>query len=1420
MGTVLSIGLDVGSTTIKIVAINPHGEIVYKDYRRHYADISFALPVVFEKFKEHFDGETIRFSITGSAGMGIAERCGVSFVQEVVASSNVIMRNFPGIRTFIDIGGEDAKMIFFNDGKSPDMRMNGNCAGGTGSFIDQIASILAVEVDELSNLAESAQIIYPIASRCGVFAKTDVQNLLSRNVSKNDIAASVFHALSIQIVTSLARGYNVEPAVFICGGPFTYIPSLRKAFSNVIKLQEKELFLSEHAEVIPAWGAAMHACEQTMDYAIPEILDLFRKSYSTTAQRHSIRLKPLFNNQKEFIEWQESKKRYKLPKAGIHEIEEGPCYLGVDSGSTTTKIVALDAKGRIFFHLYEKNQGNSLLTVAKGLRKLFLKTLRANKSLAIVGSCVTGYGEDLIRNAFNLHAGMVETIAHYTAALSFNPNVSFILDIGGQDMKAVFIKNKTIVRLEINEACSSGCGSFIETFAHSLNHSVSTFAELACTSNHPCDLGTRCTVFMNSKVKQSLREGAPIADISAGLGYSVIKNCLNKVLKLNDFSVLGDHIMVQGGTFRNQSIIRAMELNTGKDVIVTDHPELMGAYGAALYAMNNSNSRPILLKELINPEIYSNKITACKNCENQCTVTCFKFGNGKVYFTGNKCEKIFSNRGTYEKKGRNIYNEKYDLLFNRKCKSKINNISIGIPRALGIYEDYPFWHTLLTGCGYNVVLSDASTMKIYETGANTIMAENICFPAKLANGHIFNLIEKKVDRLFMPFVVHEKKEDAMAVNSFNCPIVTGYSEVIKSAINPAGNYDTPIDAPSFTFKNNNLLKKACWNYIQSLPVKTALKKNVFEEVFAKSSAEQQYYKDILVEKCNDIVRHASETGRLVILLAGRPYHADPLIQHKIADMIADFDVDVISEDVARYYKLPPHTTQSVLQWELSSRIIKAAEWAANADDNVHFVQLTSFGCGTDAFILDEVSDVLLRKNKNATFLKVDDINNIGSMRLRIRSLIESLKHNQEKSVLKEKKPVKTHPFQKKDRKRKLLVPWFGDFYSPFFPALCSLLGYDAENLPPNDQESAELGLKFSNNEVCYPATLVIGDCMKALLNGKYDRNEIAFVILQTGGQCRATNYIALLKKAMISEGFNDVPVIAIGIGGSKFNEQPGFKFRWTKIFSTLVNSFLYADCLSQMYYAAAPRELKTGTIEKIKNQYIRSGITTLLSKKPQQLIKLTAMAADDFANAIEKINIPRIGIGGEIYVKYNAFSNKNILNWLVKRGIEPVVPPFTEFLLEGFASSEARVNGNIEKRSQPRFVKNFFERKILKAVQKMEERAKAFPYYRPIGNPHHEAEVASKIINLNAQFGEGWLVPASFARFAQEGINNVVSLQPFGCIANHIVSKGIEKRTKDLYPHLNLLFLDMDSGVSEANIFNRLHFMACNAEKELTATNC
>ena len=1405
-------GVDIGSTTFKIVVVDRNGDILFSNYKRHNTDIRNAALEAYRGVFEALGDCDLKMTLTGSVGMGYAEASGMDFVQEVVASAELIKAKFPEIRTFIDIGGEDSKMIFFEDHKSPDMRMNGSCAGGTGAFIDQTAAILNVETKELDTLASTAETIYPIASRCGVFSRTDIQNLVSRNVSKNDVAASVFNAVAIQVISSLSRGTDIMPKVFFCGGPFAFLPQLKKAFVNQLKLNEEDCVLSENAQFVPAWGSALISLKndlpsQTLSTMISSIENDSGKLFNVTSRR----LPALFRSQEEFEKWKTKKGCRAVGKTSWEQLKDTDCFLGVDSGSTTTKIVLIDKKQNVVFQDYSRNNGDSFTAFWEGLKRLRDEARKNGREIRIIGSATTGYGENLIKTAFGLHRGIIETIAHYMAARKIVPDVSFILDIGGQDMKAVFIENGIIKRLEINEACSSGCGSFIENFANMLNYPVAEFAQMSCFAKNPCDLGTRCTVFMNSKVKQAMREGAEVEDIAAGFSYSVVKNCLFKVLKLKDVKELGKNIVVQGGTFRNLSIVRALEMQTGVDVVYSDIPEMMGAYGAALYALENhsENDNPITLDQLVESREYSSHFEVCPGCENKCTVKIFQFANGNKFYSGNNCEKVFSNKSESSRKGINQHHERYRMLFDRE-KVKNPVMKIGIPRGLGMYENYPFWHKMFTYCNIQPVLSRPSTNKLYEKGIHSIMSDNICFPAKLMHGHIMDLIERGVDRIFYPYAIYENKEDGTSSNSYNCPVVAGYSDVIISSMDPQHNYGIPVDNPTTSFNNNKLLKKSCVEYLVSLGVK----KKIAAEAFEEALQEQHRYVVTLAEQNCHIVEKAKRENRMVIMLAGRPYHIDPLIQHKISDCITDMGIDVITENITLMSGDDVFSEiNAISQWAYPNRVFKAAKYVANSTENIHFVQLTSFGCGPDAFIIDEISDVLKRSGKSLTLLKIDDVNNIGSLRLRIRSLVESLRFSHTRASY--QPPVKLPVFTEQERHRTILAPYFAEGYSEFLPAIFDLMGYKLVNLPMGDIEAAETGLKYSNNEVCYPATIVIGSIIKALESGKYNLDEVAVAMTQTGGQCRATNYLALIKDALISAGYN-LPVISVAFGSDMLNEQPGFKMKLKGNVAIAVYTLLYADCISRLYYSSVVREKEKGIAKKLRYKYIDKALPFIANRDRKALLRLFKEAVAEYRTVIdEKVKAPIMGVVGEIYVKYNSFSHKNVLEWLSEQGVEVVAPSMYNFFANSFVNKHINRKNHVKEEDTPLFISDMIYRILQACVRRFDKIGSKFPFYQPFADIFHDAKLASNIINLSANFGEGWLIPAELASFAERGINNVVSLQPFGCIANHVISKGVDKRVKKIYPKMNLLFLDFDSSTSDANVFNRLHFMVDNAKKEL-----
>lgn len=1403
------LGIDIGSTTVKVVVLGEDREMLYADYRRHNMNIRETLTAALSPVAERYPEAKLRVAVTGSVGMGYAECWSLPFVQEVIAAATLVKHQFPQTRTFIDIGGEDSKMIFFEEGRVPDIRMNGNCAGGTGAFIDQTAGLLNVEPSELNQLAERAQTVYPIASRCGVFSKTDIQNMLARNVSKSDVALSVFHAVSLQVIGTLSRGLDVKAPVFFCGGPFAFLPMLKKTFLENLHISEADCVEVPDARVVPAYGTALMAesvCKT------PVVLSDFVHNVEHLAIGDDVlqqnRLAPLFHTDQEFEDWKLQKQNFFVPRVAWEDLQRDEVFMGVDSGSTTTKLVVLDAEGRLLYKDYRPNNGNSFGAFCDALKGFKSVCDEHHFTPMIVNSAVTGYGENLLKTAFGLHHGLVETMAHYLGAKSVSPEVSFILDIGGQDMKAIFVENQAIRRLEINEACSSGCGSFIETFAKMLGYKVADFASIACGAKHPYDLGTRCTVFMNSKVKQAMREGTTPEDISAGFAYSVVKNCLFKVLKLRQMQELGEHLVVQGGTFKNLAVVRALELMTGKDVRFSDIPELMGAYGCALFAKSQPVTKVHTLDDMLSIRHFETEQQTCPGCPNHCAVLQYKFSNNRCYYAGNNCEKVFANASETIQKGVNQHHERLKMLYKRPIiPVSESKLKIGIPRSLGVFELYPFWHALFTECGFSVILSGPSTNKQYEQGIHTVMSENICFPAKLMHGHVFDLAQRGVDRVFYPYVVLERKSDAKARNSYNCPIVAGYSDVMKNAIDTMERFHIPFDAPVVSMNDDKLMRAGCREYLKQLGVDAV----TIERAIDAAVKAQDDYDQAQHRRAKEIVRNASVQNRMVVVLAGRPYHSDPLIQHKISDVLADMGIDVVTEFVAddRDMEVYKELT-AVAQWTYPNRVFKAAHYVANSRENVHFMMITSFGCGPDAFIIDEVHDILDRKGKSFTLLKVDDVNNIGSLRLRVRSMVESLKFSRKVEV--DKPYVTTPPFQLDDRRRTILGPYFAGGYSEFIPTVFKMSGYNLVTLPLGDKECVDLGLQYANNDVCYPATIIVGSLLKALRSGQYNLDEVAVIITQTGGQCRATNYIMLIKKALVNAGFENVPVLSLALGDTLANEQPGFVLDTKSLAIPTIFTLLYADCLSRIYYASRPRELYPGKAKELHQKYMEACFPLIESRNYRGMKKLLAEAVREFSENIDGgKTLPQIGVVGEIYIKYNSFGHLNILDWLADQGVEVVAPSIYNFFMNSFVNRHINKDLHIQPVGLPLFLTDVVYKILYHYAKEFDKICSPFPYYRPFADMFHEAKLASRMVNMAANYGEGWLIPAEMSALAESGVKNIISLQPFACISNHIISKGVEKKIRQFYPDLNLLFIDFDGGTSEANVFNRLHFMIENS---------
>jgi predicted CoA-substrate-specific enzyme activase len=1407
-------GIDIGSTTAKIVVLDESGEMLFFAYQRHNTEVLVAVHALLDKAQRALGECTGQILFTGSAGMGLCEQFDLPFIQEVIASAEVIRCRYPRVQTLMDIGGEDAKLIFF-DGAQPDIRMNGACAGGTGAFIDQMATLLNVSILELDALAAEHTNVLPIASRCGVFAKTDVQNLLSRDTPRADIAASIFNAVVLQTLATLARGHAIRPQVVFAGGPLAFLPSLRAAFIRALGLEDGDWLEVDHPELFSAHGAALAANQEAGQPAFSLSALIARLASAPAEPASAGRLPPLFSDAEEFQRWSTARQRHHVMRVDARQVH-GECFLGIDSGSTTTKLALIDHRGRLFFEYYHNNNGNAIQAVQRGLEEIRQLFAELPNPPQIVRSTVTGYGEDLIRAAFGCDQGMVETLAHFRAARAFDPQVSFILDIGGQDMKAIFVQDGHIQRIEINEACSSGCGTFIETFASTLGHSVADFARTACSAGQPCDLGTRCTVFMNSRVKQALREGAAIGDISAGLAYAVIKNALHKVLKITDTAVLGSHIVVQGGTFRNPAIHKAFEQLLGQSVVCPDSPELMGALGAALEARaayqrhTQGLGLSIGLDDLESAGQYRKQSIRCRGCENTCAVTKLTFANGNIFYTGNRCERTFSNRGERRQPGVNLPARKRELLFDRPMAPPSGGrLTLGVPRALNMYENFPFWCTLLVESGLAIRLSDPSQSALFESGAPTVMSENICFPAKLLHGHILNLIEAHVDRIFYPMVFYEKREFSDAINTFNCPIVSGYPDVVRSAIDPHGDHAVPFDQPTVTFLDLSLLKKSCWEYLQGLGVA----RRTFERAFSRGLTAQSEYKAEMQRLGTETYARACADGRQVVMLVGHPYHVDPLINHKIPEALAYMGVDVLCEDTVPLAPEQELDDLHVLsQWAYLNRCFHAARWTGQ-QSNVELVQLNSFGCGPDAFVLDEVRGILSEYGKNHTVLRIDEIDSIGSARLRLRSMLEA--RDMQKSADKARSPVGPRPrqttreYRRADDGKVVIVPPFSRFCSPAIIRPIMDLGYNIEVLPPSDRESVEVGLKYTNNEICYPGIIVIGDAIKALQSGQYHPDDVIVGSWETGGQCRASNISSLLKKALVAAGYADTPVVTLSTKLKSFNAQEEFKFNLPKYLIKAMLGMIYTDGISAMYHSTVVRERTKGDALALTDKWMTPFENGTMPVTKRDVLANLRQAVSEF-NSLStfKDRLPKVGIVGEIYVKYNTFVNHDIVQWLIDQELEPILPPLLTFFIGSFIGYKAGVSSRIRRPDVLYGLSALGQRIVQSVINQAEAILHNFSYYHSHRQITQVAETAADALHLTHQYGEGWLLSGEIGEFVKSGVNNVLCLQPFGCIANHVIAKGVARRLKSLYPDINLLFIDLDAGASEVNQINRAYFFA------------
>ncbi len=1401
------LGIDIGSTTVKVAVLDEDNKLLFSEYRRHFARIKETLRELLTHASEKLGDCEVAPDITGSGGLALAKVIDVPFEQEVVCVSSALEKAAPKTDVAIELGGEDAKIIYFSK-SGIEQRMNSVCAGGTGSFIDQMAALLMTDASGLNEYAKTYDTVYPIAARCGVFAKTDIQPLINEGATKPNLAVSIFQAVVNQTISGLACGKPIRGHVAFLGGPLHFLDQLREAFIRTLNLDAEHAILLENSHLFAAIGAALHSdSEKTISLsALTEKL-----SDDLKIEVEVSRLDPLFKDEKELAEFRERQHSYHVRRGDLATYS-GNVFLGIDAGSTTTKLAVIGERGELLYDFYSNNNGSPVKTTIRAMKEIYSLLPSTAK---IAGSCSTGYGEALLKSAMNLDYGEVETIAHYTAAAFFDPEVDTILDIGGQDMKCIKIRNGVVDNVMLNESCSSGCGSFIETFAKSLDYEVHDFAEIALTAKTPIDLGSRCTVFMNSKVKQAQKEGASVEDISAGLAYSVIKNALLKVIKLTDPKQLGHQIVVQGGTFYNDAVLRAFELVSGREPIRPDIAGIMGAFGAALIARENYTegfTSTTISEEDVKALTYETQMARCGLCTNNCLLTINKFTGGRRFITGNRCERGLGMKKNAENLP-NLYDYKYNQLFNYESlpPEKARRGEIGVPRVLNMYENYPFWHTFLTKLGYRVILSPKSSKDIYNMGIESIPSDTECYPAKISHGHVMWLVKQGLKTIFYPCVPYERNETPDAINHYNCPIVTSYSENIKNNMEEIETGKITYIRPFLALDNPEALKA---RMLREFKKHTDITKKEISDAVDAAYAEADRVKKDLQKKGEETIAFLKETGKLGIVLAGRPYHVDPEINHGIPELINSYGVAVLSEDSISHLSEVERPLIVADQWMYHSRLYRAANYVKTSE-NLELIQLFSFGCGLDAVTTDCVNDILSNSNKIYTVLKIDEVSNLGAARIRIRSLLSAVKARQKHHV--KPTPVSTaldRALFTKDMQKDytVLCPQMSPIHFSMLQAALRHLHINFVVLPDADRDTINTGLKFVNNDACYPSIIVVGQMMQAITSGKYDTDNLAVAITQTGGGCRATNYVGFIRRALAKAGYGHIPVIAISAQGLEKN--PGVKYNLKAIKCSL-HALLYGDIFMRCVYHTRPYEKVPGSVNKLHRKWEKICIRDI-ERGSRNFSKICRDIVRDFDRIPihENVKKPRVGIVGEILVKFLPSANNHLVDLLEQEGAEAVMPDLTDFMLYSFfnagyryeflgKSKKAKVIGNAAIR---------YMEHVRKPMARALAASKRFSAPVPIDKI---ADYARPIVSIGNETGEGWFLTGEMVELIHSGTPNIVCAQPFACLPNHIIGKGVIKKLRAVYPDSNIVPIDFDPGASEVNQINRIKLMLAAARKNL-----
>ena len=1459
----LHLGIDVGSTTVKLAVLNDANQIVYAKYQRHHTDVRACARDLFVGAAGVLGDARMTCAITGSGGLLLSQWLDLEFVQEVIASKRAVETLIPKTDVAIELGGEDAKIIYFDSGI--EQRMNGTCAGGTGAFIDQMATLLHTDAAGLNKLAADATTIYPIASRCGVFAKTDVQPLLNEGARPEDVAASIFQAVVTQTISGLACGRPIRGYVAFLGGPLQYLSELRRRFYITLDLDEEHRIVPDNAHLFVASGAAM-ARESTKLSTFDELIAAI-DALGDTQGAEVERLSPLFASEDEYAEFKERHNKEVVPKGDPASYAGERVFIGIDAGSTTMKAAMVGEDGQLLHTWYGNNNGD-ILGTAKVIMADFYQHIPVGARIGHVTT--TGYGEALLIEALKADSGEIETVAHLRGSRAFLPGVEFILDIGGQDMKCLRVRDGVIEHIMLNEACSSGCGSFIESFAVSMNMDVRAFAQAAVEAKAPVDLGSRCTVFMNSRVKQAQKEGATVGDIAAGLSYSVIKNALFKVIKLRDPKEIGTQVIVQGGTFMSDATLRAFEQLTGVNAVRPDIAGCMGAYGAALLARDRAGAdgiSSILSADEIATLTVTQRHARCGRCSNNCQLTINDFGGGRRFITGNRCEKGAGHRSN-KTEAPNVFAQKNALLFDRESLDPdvAPRGTVGIPRALNMYENYPFWHTFFTKLGFSVVLSDNSTKQTYEAGIESMPSESVCYPAKLSHGHIMNLIDKDPDFIWMPCVRWERKEDPTAGNCYNCPIVMSYPTALGLNIDEISEKHVEFMYPFVPYHDKIELKRRLYELIAVERVADAqagrgrvhgpkiTRTEIDAAVNAAYEEDARFHQQIQTMG-EEAVKWIEDNGGHGIVLAGRPYHNDPEINHALPELITSFGFAVLTEDSVAHLVKPERPIRVVDQWMFHSRLYAAARFVTMRND-LDLVQMNSFGCGLDALTTDQVQEILEASGKIYTVLKIDEVSNLGAARIRIRSLMAALKDQAaeraaeaaaageefqvgaaspvepsvdqpvfatHKYALEAQRASKSAAFPKvsftqemKDAGYTILCPQMAPIHFDLIKEVFRASGYNLELLPSTDRGAVEAGLRYVNNDICYPSILVTGQIMEAIESGRYDLSKTAVVITQTGGGCRATNYIALIRKALRDSGHADIPVISLS--AVKLDEEnPGFKLTPTML-KAAVYSVLFGDVMMQMLYRCRPYEATPGAANQLFEQFMDRARKLAPAFNRRNFTKLSreAIRAFDTMPLVGEGTKPRVGVVGEILVKFHPTANNHVVDVIEAEGCEAVVPGLLDFFL--YSMSNATVQKN--ELGSSAVTRAGMDAAIglvdwmRKPVEEMLEQSERFERPEPISAM---AQKATQVLSLCNNMGEGWLLTAEMLDLIDHGAPNIICTQPFACLPNHVVGKAVIKELRRQHPESNIVAVDYDPGASEVNQLNRIKLMISVAKENLRA---